>query len=125
MNRLNIVFLFGAVCLLVAPALTLPTDGEFSQKMELRTFQIILILTKTNSCFKFIASEAEATTTEAAKEETTTDAGRDVDDDYPITKAPTLSGGESGVIRRVGVKGPCMYMNLNHSNWNANSDQKI
>lgn len=83
--------------------------------MELTKFNLVhfnSLLQNPFFPFKFKASEAEVTTTEAAKE-TTTDAGRDVDDDYPITKAPTLSGGESGVIKRVGFNGTCMHnMNL-------------
>lgn len=111
MNSVNIVYLFGVLCILVSPSFSAPQSGappavnrkeaDDSQnevtsefKKDAETFQPVNSPSGQPSVGPVSPGSAASPVSPASP-------------DTPIT--PEFMGGSTGIITKIGVEGPCMY----------------
>lgn len=114
MNSVNIVYLFSVLCILVSPSLTAPqsgtpaalnknvADNEVTSdlKGDAESFQPVNSPSGQPSVGPVSPGSAASPVSPASP----------ASPDAP--KQPEFIGGSSGIIRKIGVEGPCMYLAL-------------
>lgn len=101
MNRVNILYLFAVLCLLVSPSLTAPADNGTAKQVDASP-----------------ENSPEIAEPNASNNEITGDIDGDVENFKPENSAgestevastdkPSFSGVSTGIISRIGVDGPC------------------
>lgn len=105
MNRVNIVYLFAVLWLLVSPSLTAPADNETAKQVDASSDK---------------KGSPEVEEPNASNNEINGDIDGDVENFKPENSAgesteiastdnPSFSGVSTGIITRIGVDGPCKF----------------
>lgn len=108
MNSVNIVYLFGVLCLLVSPSFSAPpamqkvaddSQNELTSKLksDTETFEPVNGPSGQQGVGPVSPGSAVEPASPAAP----------ASPDTP--KQPELIGGSSGIIRKIGIEGPCKY----------------
>lgn len=113
MNSVNIVYLFGVLCILVTPSLTAPQSGSPAvdrNAVDDSKNEVTSDLSSDAETFDPVISQGgkPSVPVPAAKPASpASPASPDAPKAPDTPKKPEFFGGSSGIIRKVGIEGPC------------------
>lgn len=119
MNSVNILYLFGVLCILVSPSLTAPQSGSPAVDRNMAD-------DSKNEVTSDLSNDAEVfqpVNSQNGKPSVGT-VGGPIPAESPaspdVPNTPEFIGGSSGIIRKIGIDGPCEYQYFNLIHFSSN-----
>lgn len=125
MNSVNIVYLFGVLCILVSPSLTAPQSGAppaVKKVADESQNELGSVMKSDAETFLPVNSPSGQPSVgpvlpgSAAPPVSSVSPASPASPDTP--QKPVFMGGSTGIISKMGIDGPCMYWTLIFSNSN-------